>query len=266
MSDRIIEFEPLVEGVLIRRYKRFLADIQIENGEIVSAHCANTGPMKGLLNEGAKVRISFSHSTKRKLPWTWEQVKVLGNNNKEVWVGINTLFANKLVKKVIEQNLLNDKLGDIEKIKSEVPYGKDKKSRIDFLLTPKSSNPDNRNIYVEVKNTTWTINKIALFPDTETKRGQKHLVELKDLIPESRSILVPCITRKDVDYFSPGDESDPLYGKLLRESNSKGMEVIPCCFEFHLDHVTWEGFRPLKFIDIKSLDFLLELEDEMNCQ
>ena len=246
MNDRIIEFEPLIEGILIKRYKRFLADIQIENGEIVTAHCANTGPMKGLLNEGAKVRISFSSSTTRKLPWTWEQVKVLGSDNKEVWVGINTLFANKLIRKVIEQNLLEDKLGEIAKIKSEVPYGKDKKSRIDFLLTPKSSNPDNRNIYVEVKNTTWTKNNVALFPDTETKRGQKHLIELKGLIPESKSVLVPCITRKDIDYFAPGDESDPLYGVLFRESISAGMLLMPCCFEFHSDHVAWKGFKPLK--------------------
>ena len=246
MNDRIIEFEPLIEGVLIKRYKRFLADIKLNNGDIVTAHCANTGPMKGLLKEGAKVRISFSSSTKRKLSWTWEQVKVLGSNNEDVWVGINTLFANKLIKKVIEQNLLKDKLGEIAEIKSEVPYGKDKKSRIDFLLTPKSSNPDNRNIYVEVKNTTWTNNNVALFPDTETKRGQKHLIELKGLIPESKSVLVPCITRKDVDYFAPGDEADPLYGRLFRESTNAGMLLIPCCFEFHQDHITWKGFRPLK--------------------
>ena len=246
MNDRIIEFEPLIEGVLIKRYKRFLADIKIDGGDIVTAHCANTGPMKGLLKEGAKVRISFSSSTKRKLSWTWEQVKVSGSDNEEVWVGINTLFANKLIKKVIEQNLLKDKLGDIAEIKSEVPYGKDKKSRIDFLLTPKSSNPDNRNIYVEVKNTTWTKNNVALFPDTETKRGQKHLIELKGLIPESKSVLVPCITRKDIDYFAPGDESDPLYGVLFRESISAGMLLMPCCFEFHSDHVVWNGFKPLK--------------------
>ncbi len=246
MNDRIIEFEPLIEGVLIKRYKRFLADIKLDNGDVVTAHCANTGPMKGLLNEGAKVRISFSSSTKRKLSWTWEQVKVSGSNNEEVWVGINTLFANKLIKKLIEQKLLKDKLGDIAEIKSEVPYGKDKKSRIDLLLTPKSSNPDNRNIYVEVKNTTWTNNNVALFPDTETKRGQKHLIELKGLIPESKSVLVPCITRKDVDYFAPGDEADPLYGRLFRESTNAGMLLIPCCFEFHQDHITWKGFRPLK--------------------
>ena len=246
MNDRIIEFDPLIEGVLIKRYKRFLADIKLESGEIVTAHCANTGPMKGLLTDGAKVRISVSPSMKRKLPFTLEQISVLGTNNNEVWVGINTLFANKLIKKVIEKDLLREKIGEIEIIKSEVPYGKDKKSRIDFFLTPKSSNPDKRNIYIEVKNTTWIRENVALFPDTVTKRGQKHLIELKELIPESKSVLVPCITRKDVDYFAPGDESDPLYGKLLRESSSEGMEVIPCCFEFHLDHVSWEGFRPIK--------------------
>ena len=246
MNDRIIEFDPLIEGFLIKRYKRFLADIQLDTGEIVTAHCANTGPMKGLLNHGSKVRLSLSSSPKRKLPYTWEQVRAIDKNNQEVWVGINTLFANKLIKKVIENKLLREKIGDIEKIKSEVPYGKNKKSRIDFLLTPKSSNPDNRDIYVEVKNTTWIKENVALFPDTETKRGQKHLVELKELIPESKSVLIPCMTRKDADYFAPGDEADPLYGKLFRESLSAGMILIPCCFEFHLDHVSWNGIKSLK--------------------
>ena len=246
MNDRIIEFDPLIEGVLIKRYKRFLADIKLESGEIVTAHCANTGPMKGLLTQGAKVRISVSPSSKRKLPFTLEQICVLGTNNNEVWVGINTLFANKLIKKVIEKDLLREKIGEIEIIKSEVPYGKDKKSRIDFFLTPKSSNPDNRNIYIEVKNTTWITKDIALFPDTVTKRGQKHLIELKELIPRSKSILVPCITREDANFFAPGDEADPLYGKLLRESLSAGMIIIPCSFIFHKDHITWNGIKPLK--------------------
>jgi len=246
MNDRLIDFDPLIEGVLIKRYKRFLADIKLQSGEVITAHCANTGPMKGLLSEGAKVRISVSSSLKRKLPITWEQICVLDANNEEVWVGINTLFANKLIKKVIEKNLLNEIIGEIETIKPEVPYGKDKKSRIDFLLTPKSSNPDNRNIYVEVKNTTWIKENVALFPDTETKRGQKHLVELKELIPDSKSVLIPCMTRKDADYFAPGDEADPLYGKLFRESLSAGMILIPCCFEFHLDHVSWNGIKSLK--------------------
>ena len=246
MNDRIIEFDPLIEGVLIKRYKRFLADIKLENGEVVTAHCANTGPMRGLLSEGAKVRISFSPSQKRKLQFTWEQICVLDANNDEVWVGINTLFANKLIKKVIEKNLLNEIIGEIETIKSEVPYGKDKKSRIDFFLTPKSSNPDKRNIYIEVKNTTWIKENVALFPDTVTKRGQKHLIELKELIPESKSVLVLCITRKDACFFATGDDADPLYGNLFRDSVRAGMIPIPCAFEFHKDHITWNGIKPMK--------------------
>jgi len=246
MNDRIIEFDPLIEGVLIKRYKRFLADIKLKSGEVVTAHCANTGPMRGLLTEGAKVRISQSSSPKRKLPFTWEQICVLDAKNEEVWVGINTQFANNLIKKVIEKNFLKEIIGEIETIKSEVPYGKDKKSRIDFFLTPKSSNPDKRNIYIEVKNTTWIEGNVALFPDTVTKRGQKHLIELKELIPESISVLVLCITRKDACFFAPGDDADPLYGNLFRESLSSGMITIPCSFEFHLDHVTWNGIKPLK--------------------
>ena len=246
MNDRIIQFDPLIEGVLIKRYKRFLADVELETGEVVTAHCANTGPMKGLLTEGAKVRISVSPSLKRKLPFTWEQVCALDVNNNEVWVGVNTLFANRLIKKVIEKNLLEKIIGEIDLIKSEVPYGKDKKSRIDFFLTPKSSNPDNRNIFIEVKNTTWIKKNIALFPDTVTKRGQKHLKELKDLIPESKSVLILCITRCDAKFFAPGDQADPLYGKLFRESLNAGMISIPCCFEFHRDHVSWNGIKPLK--------------------
>ena len=105
MNDRIIEFDPLIEGVLIKRYKRFLVDIKLESGEVVTAHCANTGPMKGLLSEGAKVRISVSPSPKRKLPFTWEQICVLNYKNEEVWVGINTLFENKLIKRLIEKTL-----------------------------------------------------------------------------------------------------------------------------------------------------------------
>ncbi len=109
-----------------------------------------------------------------------------------------------------------------------------------------SSNTDNRDIYLEVKNTTWMRGNVALFPDTVTKRGQKHLLELKQLIPESKSVLVFCITRKDANFFAPGDDADPIYGNLFREAVTAGMISIPCSFEFHKDHVTWKGIKPLK--------------------
>ena len=240
MSNRLITFEALKEGKLVKRYKRFLADIKLDDGKTITAHCPNTGPMKSLIAKNSRVRVSFSPSPTRKLSWTWEQVEVISNQGEKMWVGVNTLFANKLIRKTIEEKLLNEFIGEIESIKAEVQYGADNKSRIDFLITPKSSNPDKRNIYIEVKNTTWVKDGIALFPDTITTRGQKHLKELMAIIPNSKGVLIPCITRTDVQFFSSGDEVDPLYGDLFRQSTKKGLIVIPCCFAFHKDHVTLE--------------------------
>ena len=242
MSNQLITFEPLQEGKLVKRYKRFLADIELDDGTLITAHCPNTGPMRSLIAKDLRVRVSFSPSPKRKLSWTWEQVEIINNQGKKIWVGVNTLFANKLIRKTIEFKLLDKFIGEIELIKAEVPYGVENKSRIDFLLTPKSSNPDKRNIYIEVKNTTWAKDNLALFPDTITTRGQKHLKELMAVMPDSKGILIPCITRVDIKKFSTGDEVDPLYGELFRESIKRGLIVIPCCFSFHKDHVTLEKF------------------------
>ena len=245
MGEKLLDFQPLTEGILIKRYKRFLADIQLNDGTIVTAHCPNTGPMKGLIEIQSKVRLSYSPSPKRKLSWTWEQVEVINSNNEKHWVGINTLLANKLILKVIEKGLLKKYIGDFSLIKPEKTYGENMKSRIDFFLTPKSSNPDNRNIYIEVKNTTWTKKNIALFPDTVTTRGQKHLKELVSCIPKSKSILIPCITRTDIDYFGPGDDADPCYGSLFRSSIRDGLIVAPCSFAFYEDHISWNKFIPV---------------------
>ena len=245
MSNSLITFNTLREGKLIKRYKRFLAEIELDDGTLITAHCPNTGPMKSLINNDSRVRVSYSPSPKRKLSWTWEQVEIISDQGEKIWVGVNTLFANKLIRKTIEEKLLNEFIGEIESIKAEVPYGIENKSRIDFLITPKSSNPDKRNIYIEVKNTTWVKDDIALFPDTITTRGQKHLRELMEIIPNSKGVLIPCITRTDVQFFSSGDEVDPLYGDLFRESTKKGLIVIPCCFAFHKDHVTLKKIIPL---------------------
>jgi len=245
MKKKLFEFDTLHEGKLIKRYKRFLADIKLDNGMEITAHCPNTGPMQGLLLDNPRVRVSFSPSPKRKLSWTWEQVKIFTAKDEFTWVGINTLLANKLIKKTIEGGILKEIIGEISTIRAEMPYGKDRKSRIDFFLTPKSSNPDKRNIYVEVKNTTWRNGKVALFPDTVTLRGQKHLKELISVVPGEKSILIPCITRTDIDFFAPGDEADPIYGQLFRESIENGLIVLPCSFGFYKDHVNWEGFIPI---------------------
>ena len=247
IGKSIIKFPPLHEGILIKRYKRFLADVELDNGEIVTAHCANTGPMKGVLFPGGRVRLSYSPSPKRKLDWSWEQAEVPSHNQlKKCWVGINTALPNKLIRNLIEANCLEKQFGPISSIKAEVVYGSGNKSRIDLLLEPENTNSDTRKIYVEVKNTTWCEQTLALFPDTITKRGQKHLRELMSLYPDARAVLIPCISRDDLEIFAPGDSVDHLYGQLFRDSLSKGVEVIPCSFGFFIDHITWEGIKPFK--------------------
>ena len=241
----LLEFKPLTEGVLIKRYKRFLADVQLQDGSVVTAHCANTGPMTGVLHPGGRVRLRYAPSPKRKLAWTWEQAEVPGASSDFCWVGINTALPNRLIRAAIEAGCLQQSLGPIGGIKAEVPYGENRRSRIDLLLTPEEGAPDSRPIYLEVKNTTWCDGQLALFPDTVTERGQKHLQELMGVLPHARGVLVPCLSRPDVTCFAPGDSADPRYGELFRQAMNAGVEVLPCAFSFQVDRIFWEGQRPV---------------------
>ena len=243
IGKTISTFPALIEGTLKKRYKRFLADVELDTGELVTAHCANTGPMKGVLFPGGRVRLRHCPSPKRKLNWSWEQAQVPSLEG-STWVGVNTSLPNKLVRMAIEGNFLKKELGEFLEIRNEVVYGVARKSRIDLLLTPNESSSDQRKIFVEVKNTTWVKGERALFPDTVTTRGQKHLKEMMAELPSSRAVLVPCISRNDVEVFAPGDSVDPEYGDLFRLALEKGVEVIPCSFDFHLDRITWEAVKP----------------------
>ncbi len=244
INKTLLKFPPLQEGVLVKRYKRFLADVELKNGEVVTAHCPNTGPMKGVLNPGGNVRLRFVESPKRKLSWTWEQAEVIDPEGVSNWVGVNTSLSNRLVQLAIEASYLEEDIGIIDSIRPEVKYGENLRSRIDLFLTPKNTSKDSRQIYLEVKNTTWKQGELALFPDTVTKRGQKHLKELMAVVPAFRAILVPCLTRTDVSAFAPGDNADPEYGRLFRLAIKEGIEVLPCCFGFFKDQITWEGTKP----------------------
>jgi sugar fermentation stimulation protein A len=227
-------YPQLYAGVLVKRYKRFFADIQLDTGELITAHCPNTGPMTGVCQIGAPVQVSFHDNPKRKLAYTWEMIQIKG-----IWIGINTALPNKLIKIALEQHLLPE-LGTYQTIRSEVVYGQDRRSRIDFLLTDQA-----QKIYLEVKNTTWSINDIAVFPDTETTRGQKHLRELIDVMPSSRSVMLYLINRGDKTKFAPGDTTDPIYGQLLRAAVAKGLEVLPCRFEVSPQGVKYLGLAEL---------------------
>ena len=238
-SNLVYQYPPLKSGTLLKRYKRFLADIELDSGEIITAHCPNTGPMTGVCIPGKPVQVSQSDNPKRKLPYTWELIQL--DDNQPTWVGVNTNLPNRVIKLALEKQIFPQLVGHYQNIRTEVPYGKEKKSRVDFVLTGDDSQPP---IYLEVKNTTWAQGNLALFPDTVTTRGQKHLRELMALVPECRAIMLYFINRGDCVSFAPGDAADPKYGELLREAVDKGVEVFPCRFE-----VTPEGISYLGFAD-----------------
>ena len=163
-----MQFSSLIQGTLVKRYKRFLADVQLADGSIVIAHCPNTGAMTGCAEPGWKVWLSPSNNPKRKLLYTWEVVLT----DQLHWIGINTHKANTLVKEAIQACKIDELLG-YRNLQAEVKFGEEN-SRIDFLLT----DHEKADCYVEVKSVTLLDNSAGYFPDAKTLRGQKHLREL----------------------------------------------------------------------------------------
>jgi len=241
----LYHYPTLYPGVLLKRYKRFFADVQLESGEVVTAHCPNTGPMTGICQPGSTVQVSYSDNPKRSLKYTWEMILV--NDNEPTWVGVNTSLPNRIIKLALEQNLFP--LGSYNKIRFEVPYGADKKSRVDFVLDgdcASRSTRGDRTTYIEVKSTTWVNGRTALFPDTETTRGQKHLRELTALIPANDAVMLYFINRGDCTAFAPGDGADPIYGQLLRAAIALGLIVLPCRFEITPEGISYLGLAELR--------------------
>ena len=230
-SSLVYSFPPLLEGTLLRRYKRFMADVELASGETVTAHCPNTGPMTGICHVGGRVMLSRSDNPKRKLAYTWELAEV--NDNEPTWVGTNTALPNRVVRAMLEAHLLPE-LGDYKTVRREVPYGEN--SRIDFLLETETLP-----VYIEVKNSTWAKGRRCLFPDTVTTRGQKHLRELTLLPPQARAVMLYFINRGDCDSFAPGDSADPTYGDLLRQAKTAGVEILPCRFQVSPQGLSYLG-------------------------
>ncbi len=213
----------LIEGSLIKRYKRFLADVKLENGEIVTAHCPNTGSMKGYKEEGLRVWLSKNNNPKRKLAYTWEMVE---DSSGEL-IFVYAAKANTLVKEAIEVGKIKE-LQSYEKIRTEVKYGS-QNSRIDLLLEK-----DNEKCYVEVKSVTMKEGDILMFPDSVSTRGQKHLQELMEVKERGdRAVLFFAVLREGGNGFLPAKEIDPVYAQLLQEAREKGVEVLiyQVCFK-----------------------------------
>lgn len=211
-----MKFEkPLISGKLIKRYKRFLADIELESGQDITVHCPNSGSMKTCVGEGWDVRLSYHDNPNRKYPHTWEMV-----HNKKCWIGINTGIPNKLAEEAIRAESITELQGYNE-IKREVRYGKN--SRIDLLLCN-----EDQLCYVEVKNVTLVEEDgDYYFPDSVTERGRKHLYELADMVKQGhRAMMFYVIQRNDGHLFKPAAHIDAAYAKSLKEVYEIGVEIV----------------------------------------
>ena len=209
----------LVRGRLIKRYKRFLSDIELEDGTLVTAHCANPGSMLGLNEPGSEVWLSLSDNPKRKLKYSWELLHVDGG-----LVGINTALPNRLVEEAINAGAIAE-LAGYDDLRREVRYGKN--SRIDLLL----SGEGRRKCYVEVKNVHLMRDSgLAEFPDSVTARGAKHLVELGDMVDAGhRAVMFYLVQRSDCSRFAIAGDIDPTYLNGLAEARSRGVECL--CYD-----------------------------------
>jgi sugar fermentation stimulation protein A len=208
--------KPLLEGRLIRRYKRFLADIQLPEG-VITAACPNTGSMMGCCEAGSRVWLSESDSPTRKYRHTWELVEV-----GQTMVGINTGLPNALVAEAIAAGVIAELKG-YGSVRREVPFGEEK-SRVDLVLEGEGREP----CYVEVKNVTAAAHRgVALFPDCVSDRGARHLRELARLKAQGlRPVQIYCVQRGDVREVRPADAIDRVYGETLREAIGAGVEVM----------------------------------------
>ncbi|NIB42905.1 DNA/RNA nuclease SfsA [Pseudomaricurvus alkylphenolicus] len=207
----------LEEGVLLRRYKRFLADVRLPDGKEITIHCPNTGSMKNCLAEGSPCWFSTSDNPKRKYPNTWEIATTPDGD----LAGINTGRANALVVEAIESGVVAELQG-YDELKTEVRYGEER-SRIDILL----SRGDER-CYVEVKNVTLCEGAgQGFFPDAVSSRGTKHLRELALMASQGhRAVLMFCVQHSGIESVSPAQSIDPEYANTLREVVAEGVEVV----------------------------------------
>ncbi|WP_297092316.1 DNA/RNA nuclease SfsA [uncultured Draconibacterium sp.] len=204
----------LVHGRLIKRYKRFLADVELDSGEIVVAHCTNSGSMKSCLENGAEVYLTPNDDPKRKTRFTWEMIKINGD-----WVGINTGIPNKLAFEAVENKLIPE-LSSYTYVKREVKFGD---SRFDVYAQNASEK-----CFIEVKNVTMKEGDFALFPDAVTTRGQKHLKTLMTVKQQGlRAVMLYVVQRSDVSKFGPATEIDPNYATLLKIAREAGVEILP---------------------------------------
>ncbi len=222
--------QPMVPGRLVRRYKRFLADVILEDtGEQVTASTPNTGSMMGLLDAGNRVWLSVSDDPRRKYRYRWELVEVAGPAGHAL-VGLNTSLPNALAAEAIKAGIVPSIPADAE-IRCEVRYGEEN-SRIDLLVQPEEAPP----IYIEVKNVTLSRRPgLAEFPDAVTARGAKHLRELERIARagKARAMMIYMVQRTDAEACALAADIDPAYMEAWKRATAAGMETVclACCID-----------------------------------
>ena len=226
---------PLFKGVLLKRYKRFLADIRLEDGQEITAHCANPGSMLGVAVEGALVWVSQHDGKTRKLPYSWELIDLDG-----VLIPINTSNPNKIAFEAVEGGVIPELTG-YASIRREVKYGDS--SRIDLLL---EGGRRRTLCYVEIKNVHLSREKgLAEFPDSVTARGAKHLGELIKVAENgARAVMLFIVQRSDCHRFQPAADLDPKYSALLAEAAANGVEIL--CYDCEVTHSEVVLRKPLE--------------------
>jgi len=221
---------PLIPGQLERRYKRFLADIRLEQGELVTAHCPNPGSMMGLRDAGARVWLSPSKNPKRRLRYTWELVEFSGPEG-PWYVGINTGHPNALAAEAIAAGRVPE-LSGYETMRREVRYGAN--SRVDILLEGKSGR-----CLVEVKNVHLCREPgLAEFPDSVTARGAKHLDELAKRVASGDRAVMLYIVQRPADRFALAQDIDPAYAEAFARAQSSGVEALCYVCDVGLDGIS----------------------------
>ena len=225
---------PLKEAIILKRYKRFLADINLGD-KIITAHVPNTGSMQSCWEPNWKCAVSVSENPDRKYPHTLELT-----HNGETWIGVNTANANKLAKIWLTENLLPELTG----YSVVIPEKKIGQSRVDFYL---EGHPILPACYVEVKNVTLKLEGMAQFPDSVSERGQKHLKELMEIKKSGlRAAMLFVVQREDVNSFKPAESLDPDYASLLRQAYDSGVEILVYQCRMNLEELSLGRCLPIE--------------------
>ncbi len=223
---------PIISGTLIKRYKRFFADVKLEDGRMVTAHCPNTGAMTGCAEPGFEVWLTQNNDPKRKLKFSWE----VAVDSEGHHIGINTHNANRLVEEALSEGTISE-LADMVLVGREVKYGSEA-SKIDFLLETKQK----QQCYLEVKSVTLLQGGQGYFPDTKSERAQKHLRELIQMVQQGhRAVLLFCVQHTGINIVKAAAHLDPEYARLLELAQAEGVKVLAYGCRFSKDSIALDN-------------------------